>query len=91
MRTKAVKSYVPPEVKREASDVYANLDMSRSDAMSAFLVKSIEVKGIPFDVRPEPRPAYNRSTVLPADPTYGSSVLPTEMDDDEDGLYDQPL
>lgn len=40
-------------------------------------------------MRPEPRPRYAKSNVLPVDPRYGSSVLPAEMDDDEDGLYDQ--
>lgn len=80
-----------PEVKREASDIYARWGTSLSDAVSAFLVKSTEVGGLPFDMRPEPRPAYDRSTVLPVNPTYGSSVLPTEMDDDENGLYDQLL
>jgi DNA-damage-inducible protein J len=40
-------------------------------------------------MRPEPEPVYRASTVLPADPVYGSSILPADMDDDEDGLYDQ--
>ena len=90
-RTAEVKSYVSPEVKSEASDVYARWGMSLSDAINTFLIKSIEVGGLPFDMRPESRPAYDRSTVLPVDPTYGSSVLPTEMNDDEDGLYDKLL
>lgn len=88
-RTAEVKSYVEPKTKSDASDVYARWGMSLSDAVNTFLIKSIEVGGLPFDMRPEPRPRYAASTVLPADPRYGSSVLPAEMDDDEENsLYD---
>jgi DNA-damage-inducible protein J len=61
--------------------------MSLSDAVNTFLIKSIEVGGLPFDMRPEARPAYDASSVLPADPAYGSSVLPADMDDEESDLY----
>ena len=88
-RTAEVKSYVEPRIKSEASEVYARWGMSLSDAVNTFLIKSIEVGGLPFDMRPEPRPVYKASTVLPVDPSYGSSVLPLEMDDEEDGLYDK--
>lgn len=88
-RTAEVKSYVSPDVKSEASDIYARWGMSLSDAVNAFLIKSIEVGGLPFDMRPEPKPRYHKSTVLPADAVYGSSILPVEMDDEEDGLYDK--
>lgn len=88
-RTAEVKSYVSPEVKAAASDVYARWGMSLSDAVNTFLIKSVEVGGLPFNMRPEPEPVYRASTVLPADPIYGSSILPADMDDDEDGLYDQ--
>lgn len=88
-RTAEVKSYVEPRTKSEASDIYARWGMSLSDAVNTFLIKSIEVGGLPFEMRPEPAPRYVASTVLPADPRYGSSVLPAEMDDDEDGLYDR--
>ena len=88
-RTAEVKSYVSPEVKAAASDVNARWGMSLSDAVNTFLIKSVEVGGLPFDMRPEPKPVYRASAVLPADPAYGPSVLPADMDDDEDGLYDQ--
>ncbi len=88
-RTAEVKSYVSPEVKAAASDVYARWGMSLSDAINTFLIKSVEVGGLPFNMRPEPKPVYRASTVLPADPAYGSSILPADMNDDEDGLYDR--
>ena len=87
-RTAEIKSYVLPEVKSKAADIYAHWGMSLSDAVNAFLIKTIDVGGMPFDMRPELRPRYDASQVLPVDPLYGSSVLPAEMDDGEDDLYD---
>ena len=86
-RTAEVKSYVLPDVKSRAAAVYARWGMSLSDAVNTFLIKSIEVGGLPFDMRPSARPAYDAAAVLPIDPAYGSSVLPTEMDDEEGDLY----
>lgn len=86
-RSAEVKSYVLPDVKSGAQAVYARWGMSLSDAVNTFLIKSIEVGGLPFDMRPEAKPAYDPSTVLPADPAYGSSVLPADMDDEEGDLY----
>ncbi len=42
--------------------------MSLSDAVNTFLIKSVEVGGLPFDMRPEPKPVYRASAVLPGDP-----------------------
>lgn len=86
-RSAEVKSYVLPDVKSGAQAVYARWGMSLSDAVNAFLIKSIEVGGLPFDMRPEARPSYDVSTVLPVDPAYGSSILPADMDDEKDDLY----
>ena len=87
-RSAEVKSYVLPDVKSGAAAVYARWGMSLSDAVNTFLIKSIEVGGLPFDMRPSARPAYDAASVLPVDPAYGSSVLPAEMDDEEGDLYD---
>ena len=83
-RSAEVKAYVPPDVKAAAMEIYARWGMSLSDAVNAFLVKSVDVGGLPFDMRP----SYDPSTVLPADPRFGSSVLPADMDDGEDSLYE---
>lgn len=86
-RTAEIKAYVLPEVKAEASEVYSHWGMSLSDAINAFLVKSIDVGGLPFDMRHSPKPRYDPSSVLPVDPRWGSSVAPADMDDDEDDVY----
>ena len=62
-RTEEVKSYVEPQIKAETSDIYAHLGMSLSDAVNVFLIKSIEVGGLPFDMRPEPKPCFAHSSV----------------------------
>lgn len=86
-RSAEVKGYVFPEIKAQATEVYARWGMSLSDAINAFLVKSVDVGGLPFEMRAD-KPVYSQAAVLPVDERYGASVLPTEMDDDEDGLYD---
>ena len=86
-RSAEVKSYVLPDVKSDAQAVYARWGMSLSDAVNTFLIKSIEVGGLPFDMRPEARPTYDPASVIATDPKYGASVLPTEMDDEGDELY----
>lgn len=87
-RSAEVKGYVLPDVKSQATEIYAHWGMSLSDAINAFLVKSIDVGGLPFEMRLTGAPRFDRFTVIPADPRYGSSILPANMDDDEDGLYD---
>lgn len=87
-RSAEVKGYVLPNVKAQATEIYAHWGMSLSDAINAFLVKSIDVGGLPFEMRLTDAPRFDRSTVIPPDPRYGSSILPASMDDDEDGLYD---
>lgn len=63
-RSAEVKAYVIPDIKTQASEVYARWGMSLSDAINIFLVKSIDSDGLPFDMRPEPKPAYDRSTII---------------------------
>lgn len=54
-RTAELKTRVDQEVKSQATEVYSHWGISLSQAVNAFLVKSIEVGGFPFDLRcPEP-------------------------------------
>lgn len=87
-RTAEVKAYVLPDVKREAASIFEHWGLSLSDAVNAFLIKTVDVGGFPFALQSEPRPRYDARTVLPVDSRWGSSVLPSSMDDEEDGLYD---
>ncbi|WP_216662542.1 type II toxin-antitoxin system RelB/DinJ family antitoxin [Adlercreutzia sp. ZJ473] len=88
-RTAEIKAYVVPDVKAEAAEVYARWGMSLSDAINVFLVKSIDAGGLPFDMRASSKPCYDPASVLPVDPRWGASVLPVDMDDEEDDVYAQ--
>ncbi len=87
-RSAEVKGYVVPDVKAQATALYAHWGMSLSDAINAFLVKSIDVGGLPFDMKLNATPAYDASSVIPIDEKFGASVLPTAMNDEDDNLYD---
>ncbi len=50
---------IDPTVKEESESIFKSLGLSLSDAINVFLHKSIQVGGIPFDVR---QPRYNAQT-----------------------------
>ena len=52
-RTAEVKTRTTAQIKADAAAVYARWGISLSDAINIFLAKSIEVGGLPFDMRPE--------------------------------------
>lgn len=88
-RTAEIKIRTTPNLKEEAKAVYANWGMTLSEAFNLFMRKSVEVGGLPFDVRPEPSLDLSRVKVIKPDPKTGITVLPEWMDDPEDdGLYD---
>ena len=77
-----IKFRTSDELKRQTRRVYDRWGLSLSEAFNLFMRKSVEVGGLPFDLRPEPSPALSgRAT--------GITVLPAWMDAPEDeGLYD---
>lgn len=85
-RTAEVKARVEPGLKEAARNTYAKWGINLSDAMNAFLVKSVEVGGFPFDMRAS-RYDWNALEVVRPD-AKGRVVLPAEMDDDDEGVYD---
>ena len=85
-RRAQVKARTTDQVKREASSVYAHWGMSLSDAINIFLVKSIEVGGLPFDMRPEsPRwSGLRANSYIPPIDENGVAVLPADWDDGDE-------
>ena len=83
-RTSEGKYRTTPETKKRATDVYARWGLSLSDAINVFLLKSIEVGGLPFDMRSEP--AYESIAAhaykAPLD-DEGIAILPEDWDDDD--------
>ena len=48
-----IMARIRPQIKADATAVYARWGISLSDAINIFLAKSIEVRGLPFDMRPK--------------------------------------
>ena len=74
------------EVKEKAAEVYAKWGLSLSDAINVFLVKSIEVGGLPFAMRREPlafEKIASAAYKAPRDKN-GVPVLPADWDDDDE-------
>jgi addiction module RelB/DinJ family antitoxin len=47
---------IEPEVKSKVATIYAHYGLSVTDAVNVFLHQSINVGGLPFDLRPESAP-----------------------------------
>lgn len=72
-------------VKEEATELYARWGLSLSGAINVFLVKSIEVGGLPFEMRGE-APSYERLRQIAYDAHVneeGVVTLPVDWDDGE--------
>lgn len=73
------------QTKRKAAEIYSRWGLSLSDAINVFLIKSVEVGGLPFDMRDE-TPAYELLQKLAYHAPInedGVAVLPSDWDDDE--------
>ena len=68
-RTAEVKTRTTAQIKADAAAVYARWGISLSDAINIFLAKSIEVGGLPFDMRPE-TPRLTGSSATPIAPPW---------------------
>jgi DNA-damage-inducible protein J len=51
-KTASMYLRIDPEVKRDVEAVYAQYGMSVTEAINIFLYQSRNVKGLPFDLRP---------------------------------------
>ena len=84
MRKAEIKTRTTVEVKNGAKQVYSNWGLSLSDAINIFLVKSIEVGGLPFEMR-ESRFSHNNlkaHAYIPNIDSEGVVVLPKDWDDE---------
>lgn len=84
-----IKFRTSDELKRQTRCVYDRWGLTLSEAFNLFMRKSVEVGGLPFDLRPEPSPVLTgRGDAAPGS-RHGVTVLPAWMDAPEDeGLYD---
>ncbi len=81
-----IKTRTTSKVKSDAAAVYAPWGITLNDAINMFLVKSVEVGGLPFDLRPQ-LPSYEAlASIAYKAPLNeeGVPVLPADwLDDDE--------
>lgn len=79
-----IKARAPEHIKAEAVAVYAHWGLSLNDAINMFLVKSIEVGGLPFDLRPQPPSPESLKAMSYKAPINedGVAILPADWDDD---------
>ena len=80
-----IMARIRPQIKADAAAVYARWGISLSDAINIFLTKSIEVGGLPFDMRPE-TPTFDgleRYAYRPTMDSNGVAQLPGDWDDGE--------
>ncbi|MEE1044221.1 MAG: type II toxin-antitoxin system RelB/DinJ family antitoxin [Olegusella sp.] len=85
-RRAEIKTRTSSEIKAKATEVYARWGLSLSDAINTFLVKSIEVGGLPYDLRPE-GPSFDAIAALAYKAPLnadGVAVLPAEWDDGDE-------
>jgi len=73
-RNAEVKTRTTARIKAEASAVYARWGISLSDAINIFPTKSIEVGGLPFDMRPE-APSFDSLERYAYRPTMDSRLF----------------
>lgn len=84
-RRAEIKTRTTQDVKAGAAEIYVHWGLSLSDAINLFLVKTIEVGGLPFDLRPEQSawpPIWDRA-YRPAAYENGVALLPIDWDEDE--------
>ena len=85
-RKAEIKTRTTDRVKADATDIYSRWGLSLSDAINLFLIKSIEVGGLPFNLRIE-KPTYEAISAkayhaeLNAD---GIAVLPSDWNDEDE-------
>lgn len=80
-----IKARTTPQVKAEAAAMFSRWGLSLNEAINLFLIKSIEVGGLPFNLRPE-KPAYEALAARAHRPELdqnGIAILPVDWDDDE--------
>ena len=83
-RSAEIKTRTTSDVKSEAKQVYSTWGLSLSDAINIFLVKSIEVGGLPFEMRKSKvaHEQLKRHAYVPKLDSEGVAVLPKDWDDE---------
>lgn len=74
------------ETKAHAAEIYSKWGLSLSDAINVFLVKSVEVGGLPFEMKSS-APSFNRIAASAYNAPLndeGVAILPPDWEDLDD-------
>lgn len=85
VRTTEGKYRTSREVKEKATEIYSRWGLSLSDAINVFLVKSVDVGGLPFSMArnsPSFETLSTHAYKAPLD-SNGIAILPRDWADDE--------
>ena len=86
-----LKLRIDPELKKSATEVYAQWGLNLTDAVTVFLHQSVAVGGLPFSMKkPVPVPLFNwnNDNIVRIDSEVGHAQLPANWDLEEDSVYD---
>ncbi|WP_281522912.1 type II toxin-antitoxin system RelB/DinJ family antitoxin [Mogibacterium timidum] len=86
VRKAEIKTRTTDQVKAEATSIYSRWGLSLSDAINMFLIKSIEVGGLPFSLRVEKPPyeAISAKAYHAKLNAEGVAVLPSNWNDGDE-------
>jgi DNA-damage-inducible protein J len=89
-KTAELKIRLEPSLKKTVTEVYSQWGLTLSDAVTVFFNKSVEVGGLPFDLRKSEK-QFNEDFkgFIPIDSKLGHAILPADWDDAEDNFYDE--
>jgi DNA-damage-inducible protein J len=84
-RTAEIKTRTTPDVKEGAKNTFLHWGLSLSDAINIFLVKSIEVGGLPFEMSRNniDYASIRERAYHPNFDSNGVAILPSDWDDNE--------
>ena len=82
-----IKFRTSDELKRQTRRVYDRWGLSLSEAFNLFMRKSVEVGGLPFDLRPEPSPARCGRIPPQASPSFQPGWTPPRTRDSTTTSY----
>ena len=75
-----IKFRTSDELKRQTRRVYDRWGLTLSEAFNLFMRKSVEVGGLPFDLRPEPSPVLTGPGETPAPGSRHGRHRPSGLD-----------
>jgi len=94
MKEASITIRVTPEFKTECDRLFGQMGMNTSTAISIFLHQAVRDQALPFTPslrQPEFDTAISRTPVVGHMDDSGNTILPSELDNPEDDVYEKLL